>query len=73
MPLPASALLQAKEVTVEMDLVKVAGMAEWLEPKNQKEVQVFLGFTNFYWRFIQDFSHYACPLFELTGKDVLWS
>ncbi|KAG5721584.1 hypothetical protein E4T56_gene12887 [Termitomyces sp. T112] len=32
----------------EMDLVKVAGVAEWPEPKNKKEVQAFLGFVNFY-------------------------
>ncbi|KAG5716849.1 hypothetical protein E4T56_gene3410 [Termitomyces sp. T112] len=32
----------------EMDPVKVAGVAEWLEPQNKKEVQVFLGFANFY-------------------------
>ncbi|KAG5721614.1 hypothetical protein E4T56_gene13151 [Termitomyces sp. T112] len=73
MPAPAPALPQAGEVITEMDPVKVAGMTEWLEPKNKKEVQVFLGFANFYWRFIQDFSHYACPLFDLIGKDVPWS
>ncbi|KAG5728410.1 hypothetical protein E4T56_gene18952 [Termitomyces sp. T112] len=33
---------------VEMDLVKVAGMVEWLKPKNKKEVQALLGFANFY-------------------------
>ncbi|KAG5728560.1 hypothetical protein E4T56_gene19654 [Termitomyces sp. T112] len=59
--------------TVEMDPVKVAGMAEWPEPKNKKEVQAFLGFANFYWRFIQNFSYHACPLFDLMGKDVPWS
>ncbi|KAG5718727.1 hypothetical protein E4T56_gene2678 [Termitomyces sp. T112] len=59
--------------TAEMDPVKVAGMAEWLEPKNKKEVQMFLGFANFYQRFIQDFSHHAHPLFDCMGKDVLWS
>ncbi|KAG5721207.1 hypothetical protein E4T56_gene20017 [Termitomyces sp. T112] len=58
---------------VEMDLVKVAGVAEWLEPKNKKEVQAFLGFANFYQRFIQDFLHYTHPLFNLMGKDVTWS
>ncbi|KAG5732784.1 hypothetical protein E4T56_gene2806 [Termitomyces sp. T112] len=57
----------------EMDLVKVAGVAEWPEPQNKKEVQVFLGFANFYQRFIQDFSHHACLLFDLMGKDVTWS
>ncbi|KAG5734833.1 hypothetical protein E4T56_gene635 [Termitomyces sp. T112] len=59
--------------TAEMDLVKVAGVAEWLESWNKKEVKTFLGFANFYWRFIQDFSHHACPLFNFTGKDVTWS
>ncbi|KAG5731726.1 hypothetical protein E4T56_gene749 [Termitomyces sp. T112] len=34
--------------TAEMDPVKVAGMVEWPEPKNKKEVQAFLGFANFY-------------------------
>ncbi|KAG5727056.1 hypothetical protein E4T56_gene20298 [Termitomyces sp. T112] len=55
---------------MEMDLVKVAGVAKWLEPENKKEVQAFLGFANFYWRFIQDFLYHAHPLFHLTGKDV---
>ena len=54
--------------SVEMDLVKVVGVAEWPAPNNKKEVQSFLGFINFYRRFIQDFSHHACPLFNLTKK-----
>ena len=58
--------------TAEMDLMKVAGMVEWLKPKNKKEVQAFLGFTIFYWRFISDFSHHAHPLFNLTVKDSAW-
>ncbi|KAG5730770.1 hypothetical protein E4T56_gene3469 [Termitomyces sp. T112] len=37
MPPLAPALPQAREVTVEMDLVKVTGVAEWLEPQNKKE------------------------------------
>ena len=55
-----------------MDPVKVAGVAEWPEPKNKKEVQAFLGFTNFYQRFIQDFSHHVHPLFDLIVKDSAW-
>jgi len=39
-------------------------------PSNRKEVQSFLGFTNLYPRFIQGFSHLACPLFNLTQKDT---
>ena len=52
--------------SVAMDPVKIAGIAEWLAPMNKKEVQSFLGFTNFYRRFIKDFSEHVCPLFDLT-------
>jgi len=55
-----------------MDPVKVAGVMEWHTPSNRKEVQSFLGFTNFYCRFIQGFSHLARPLFDLTQKDTEW-
>jgi hypothetical protein len=55
------------EGQAEMDPVKVAGVAEWPTPKNKKEVQQFLGFVNFYRRFVKDFSHHARPLFDLTG------
>ncbi|GLB37179.1 putative chromo (CHRromatin Organisation MOdifier) domain containing protein [Lyophyllum shimeji] len=59
--------------TASMDPVKVAGVAEWPVPRNKKEVQSFLGFTNFYRRFIRDFSHHTRPLFDLTAKDVAWT
>ena len=58
--------------SVEMDPVKVAGVADWPAPGNKKEVQSFLGFVNFYHRFIQDFSHHTQPLFDLTKNDVKW-
>jgi hypothetical protein len=53
-----------------MDLVKIAGMAEWPTPKNKKEVQSFVGFINFYRRFITDFLLHAHLLFDLTKKDI---
>ena len=40
---------------------------------NKKGVQSFLGFVNFYQRFIKDFSHHTRPLFNLTKKDVKWT
>ena len=58
--------------SVKMDPVKVAGVADWPALSNKKEVQSFLSFVNFYHHFIQDFSHHACPLFDLTKNDVKW-
>ena len=60
------------EGQVEMDPVKASGVAEWPTPRNKKEVQSFVGFVNFYQRFIKDFSHHARALFDLTKKDVGW-
>jgi hypothetical protein len=61
------------EGQVEMDPVKVAGVADWPTPTTKKELQQFLGFTNFYRRFILDYSHVTQPLFILTGKtDFKW-
>ena len=48
--------LVISENKVSMDLVKVAGVQEWPISENKTDVQAFLGFVNFYQRFIQDFS-----------------
>ena len=53
---------------VGMDPVKVKGISEWPVPKCKREVQAFLGFTNFYRRFIQDYGKIAKPLSSLTGN-----
>jgi hypothetical protein len=55
---------------VEMDLVKIAGVADWPTPSSKKEVQSFVSFINFYRHFIPGFSHHARALFDLTMKDV---
>src|ERR1700709_2593277 len=58
---------------VEMDPVKEAGVYASPPPVNKKDVQQFIGFTNFYWRFIWDFSDIARPLFDLTAKGKVWA
>jgi len=60
------------EGRVEMDPVKVAGIRNGPTPRNVTEVQLFIGFVNFYWQFIQDFSHIAKPLHQLTKKGEAW-
>ncbi len=56
-----------------MDPVKVQGVTDWLQPAKVKDIQSFIGFMNFYWRFICNFSKIACPLHALTQKSKDWS
>jgi len=65
--------LVISENKVEMDPVKVAGVRDWPTPENRTDVQAFIGFVNFYRRFIQDFSTIARPLLDLTCSDKAWN
>ena len=47
---------------------KVQAIKDWPTPKSKHDVQVFLGFCNFYRRFIENFSKLAKPLYLLTGN-----
>ena len=55
-----------------MDPEKVSTIASWLLPTTRKQLQQFLGFANFYRRFIKDFSGTARPLYDLTKKTTNW-
>ena len=57
---------------IEMDPVKIEGVASWPEPTCVKDVQSFIGFVNFYRRFIEGFAETARPLHKLTRKDEAW-
>jgi len=61
---------------VEMSKGKVEAVLSWGTPHSLTEVQSFLGFANFYQRFIQNYSWVARPLTELTkkmGKEWKWT
>ena len=47
------------EGKVQMDPVKVEGIMDWLNPQCKRDVQSFLGFCNFYRRFIHHFAGIA--------------
>ena len=55
---------------ISMEKEKVKAIKEWPTPKTVKQVQSFLGFANFYRRFVQGFSTIAKALTLLTRKDV---
>ena len=50
---------------VQMENNKIKAVKEWSTPTKVKEMESFLGFVNFYRRFIKNFSHTARPLNEL--------
>lgn len=53
---------------VEMDPSKVEAILEWPTPKSYREIQVFLGFANFYRGFIYRYSAVVAPITDLlTG------
>jgi len=47
---------------VKMDPRRVVAISEWPVPQTLREVQVFLGFANFYRRFVKDYSRVAAPM-----------
>ena len=57
---------------IEIEREKVEGVLSWSEPKNIKDVRKFLGLTNYYQRFIKDFTQVARLMNMLTRKDVKW-
>ena len=48
---------------------KIQSVVKWPVLKNVKEVQFFLGFVNFYRKFIEKYLKIASPLTELIRKD----
>src|SRR5947207_11183675 len=48
-----------------MELSRVKTIEKWPEPQSYRDIQVFLRFTNFYRRFIANFSMIASPLSDM--------
>jgi transposase InsO family protein len=49
---------------------KVQTIQQWPRPTNVKQLQSFLGFSNYYRKFISNYSGLAAPLTALLRKDV---
>ncbi|CAN2390090.1 Retroviral aspartyl protease, partial [Pristimantis euphronides] len=54
--------------SISMDPAKVKAVLEWVQPSSLKALQRFLGFANYYRKFIKNFSVIAKPLTDLTVK-----
>jgi hypothetical protein len=58
-----------EEGKISMDTVKLGGIMEWPVPTMLKQTRSFLGFGNFYRKFISHYSELARPLNNLIKKD----
>ena len=63
-------ILSPSGLTMSDDKIKI--IQDWLEPKKVKDIQFFLGFANFYYWFIFNYSDIVIPLTCLTWKDIPW-
>ena len=64
--------LVIEEGKVSTNPVKLKGFTDWPIPKSVKDIQSFLGFGNFYQKFIPKFSTLATPLNNLLKKDTVF-
>jgi Reverse transcriptase (RNA-dependent DNA polymerase) len=58
---------------LQMDPAKVKVIQDWPEPRKVKDIQSFLGFANFYRRYIHNYSNIVVPLTCLTQKNISWN
>ncbi|KAL0190887.1 hypothetical protein M9458_013585, partial [Cirrhinus mrigala] len=61
---------------MQIDQGKVSAIQEWPQPLTVKELQCFLGFSNFYRHFIQNYSSITAPLTSLLRgkpKTLIWN
>ena len=53
-------VVSSKSINIEAERIEV--VKKWPELMSVRDIQVFQGFANFYWRFIQAFHRIATPL-----------
>jgi len=55
-----------------MDPVKVKGIVDWPAPMTLRQLRSFLGFCNYYRKFIKKYSDKCSVLNELLQKEEPW-
>jgi len=59
--------------SLTMSNAKVKTIQDWPESKKVKDIQLFLGFANFYRHFIYNYSDIVISLTYFTRKDIPWN
>jgi len=63
-------IISEKGISMDPDKIKVIN--DFQPPRTKKQIQSFLGFINFYRKFIRDLSQDTEQLSMLTKKDTMW-
>ena len=58
---------------IEVDYEKISAVESWQSLKTVKGIQLFLGFCNFYCRFIRDYRKIVKPLVNLIKMNISFS
>jgi len=58
---------------IKMDPNKIKAIQNFQLPKSHKQLQTFLGFINFYRKYIRDLSEFTARLSKLLKKGTPWS
>ncbi len=53
-------IVSAQDIKIEKKKIEI--VRDWPKPQSVRDIQVFLGFANFYRRFIKNFSRFVAPL-----------
>ncbi len=64
-------VISAQGIRIEEEKIEIVG--DWPKPLSVRDIQVFLGFANFYRRFIKKFRRIAMPLISMlktTDKSI---
>ena len=61
-------ILSPSSLTMSNNKVKI--IQDWPEPRKVKDIQFFLGFTNFYHQFIFNYLNIVISLTHLIWKDI---
>ena len=51
---------------------KLKAVQDWAKPQNVRDIWSFLGFANYYRRFVKNFAGVVGPLMDLAQKNVPW-
>ncbi|GBG63083.1 hypothetical protein CBR_g36568 [Chara braunii] len=57
---------------IKLEDSKIAAIRDWSTPRTLTELRSFVGLTNYYRKFVRNFSTFVAPLRRLLKKEAIW-